>query len=216
MKRVRIVLTSVAAAALVLTCAAGASAEDPYWTLSTSDPAQRGREAEFVVTIEEATLDDDNGYVTLESPAFVEAVKIKAEEFREGKDGTPRASGRGMVLCDIKPGTYPVELKDHGQGEAVDTVDLTVVAEMDPGNREFCAGPKDYDEVKDKTSESALGAEDDEDGEDGEDDEEAGFGVGTVAGVGVGAAVLAAAGTYALARRRRAPAPGGSGPDASA
>ncbi|MEV6780795.1 hypothetical protein [Streptomyces syringium] len=205
MKRVRIVLTSVAAAALVLTSAAGASAEDPYWTVSTSDPTQRGREAEFVVTIEEATLDDDNGYVTLESPAFVEPVKIKAEEFREGKDGTPHASGRGMVLCDIKPGTYPVELKDHGQGEAVDTVDLTVVAEMDPGNREFCAGPKDYDEARDKTSESALGAEDDEGDEDGEDDDEAGFGVGTVAGVGVGAAVLAAAGTYALARRRRGP-----------
>ncbi|SPE48510.1 hypothetical protein SNS2_0604 [Streptomyces netropsis] len=213
MKRVRIALTSVAAAALVLTCAAGASAEDPYWTVSNSDPTQRGREAEFVVTIEEATLDDDKGYVTLESPAFVEPVKIKAEEFREGKDGTPRASGRGMVLCDIKPGTYPVELKDHGQGEAVDTVDLTVVAEMDPGNREFCAGPKDYDEVKDKTSESALGAEDDEDGE---DDDEGGFGVGTVAGVGVGAAVLAAAGTYALARRRRAPGPDGSGPGTSA
>ncbi|GGR21132.1 hypothetical protein WEB32_07535 [Streptomyces netropsis] len=210
MKRVRIALTSVAAAALVLTAAAGASAEDPYWTLSTSDPTQRGREAEFVVTIEEATLDDDKGYVTLESPAFVEPVKLKAEEFREGKDGTPRAAGRGMVLCDIKPGTYPVELKDHGQGEAVDTVDLTVVAEMDPGNREFCAGPKDYDEVKDKTSESALGAEDDED-----EDEEDGFGVGTVVGVGAGAAVLAAAGAYALARRRHRAGPGGSGPDAS-
>ncbi|MFI1258447.1 hypothetical protein ACH4U6_32340 [Streptomyces netropsis] len=210
MKRVRIALTSVAAAALVLTTAAGASAEDPYWTLSTSDPTQRGREAEFVVTIEEATLDDDKGYVTLESPAFVEPVKLKAEEFREGKDGTPRAAGRGMVLCDIKPGTYPVELKDHGQGEAVDTVDLTVVAEMDPGNREFCAGPKDYDEVKDKTSESALGAEDDED-----EDEEDGFGVGTVVGVGVGAAVLAAAGAYTLARRRHRAGPGGSGPDAS-
>ncbi|MCD9143394.1 hypothetical protein [Streptomyces albireticuli] len=195
--RARISLASVAAAALVLTAAADASA-DPTWEVSGAAPTQRGREAAFTVTITPGTLDENNGYVTLESPAFAKKVTLKAKRFREGKDGVLYAHGAGMVLCDVTPGTYPVALKDQGEGEAVDTVDLTVVPEMDPGNRDFCAGPKSYEDAVDKTSEAAL-----------EDEEEEGDGmstgavVGVAAGSAVVAAVLTALGTYALVRRAK-------------
>ncbi|ARZ70982.1 hypothetical protein M1P56_08800 [Streptomyces sp. HU2014] len=194
--RARISLASVAAAALVLTAAADASA-DPTWEVSGAAPTQRGREATFTVTITPGTLDENNGYVTLESPAFAKKVTLKAKRFREGKDGVLYAHGAGMVLCDVTPGTYPVALKDQGEGEAVDTAELTVVAEMDPGNRDFCAGPKSYDDAVDKTSEAALEDEDDGDG----------MGTGAVIGVAAGSAAVAAAltalGTYALVRRAR-------------
>ncbi|MBB5120617.1 hypothetical protein [Streptomyces eurocidicus] len=196
--RARISLTSVAAAALVLTAAAGASA-DPTWEVSGAAPTQRGREAAFTVTITPGTLDENNGYVTLESPAFAKKVTLKAKRFREGKGGVLYAHAAGMVLCDLTPGTYPVALKDQGEGEAVDTVDLTVVPEMDPGNRDFCAGPKSYEDAVDRTSEAALEAE-----EEGAED---GMGTGAVIGVAAGSAVVAAAltavGTYALVRRAK-------------
>ncbi|MFE0046561.1 hypothetical protein [Streptomyces albireticuli] len=195
--RARISLASVAAAALVLTAAADASA-DPTWEVSGAAPTQRGREAAFTVTITPGTLDENNGYVTLESPAFAKKVTLKAKRFREGKDGVLYAHGAGMVLCDVTPGTYPVALKDQGEGEAVDTVDLTVVPEMDPGNRDFCAGPKSYEDAVDKTSEAALEDEEEED-----DGMSTGAVVGVAAGSAVVAAVLTALGTYALVRRAK-------------
>ncbi|MBT2384742.1 hypothetical protein [Streptomyces sp. ISL-11] len=194
--RARTALTGAAAAALVLTATADAWA-DPSWSVTGGAPTQRGREVTYTVTIDEGTLDDNNGYVTLESPAFVKKVTIKAKRFREGKNGLHYAQAAGMVLCDITPGHYPVALKDHGEGKALDTAELTVVPEMDPGNRDFCAGPRSYDEVADKTSEAALAGEDEEDG---------GPGTGTLIAVGAGSAVAAASltalGIYALVRRR--------------
>ncbi|GAA0378231.1 hypothetical protein [Streptomyces blastmyceticus] len=195
--RGRMALTSAAAAALVLIAAPGAFA-DPSWTVTGQQPTQRGREATFTVTVDDGTLDDNNGYVTLESPAFAKTVKIKAKRFREGKDARHYAMAAAMVLCDITPGTYPVALKDHGEGKAVRTVELTVVPEMDPGNRDFCAGPKSYEDAVDKTSEAAL--------QDDEDSDSSGMSTGALVAVSVGSAVVAAAltalGTYALVRRR--------------
>ncbi|MEU7109230.1 hypothetical protein ACFQ2B_26590 [Streptomyces stramineus] len=208
MNRARTALTSVAAALLVL-AAPGDAFADPTWSVTGGAPTQRGREATFTVTIDAGTLDDNNGYVTLESPAFAKKVKIKAKRFREGKNGVLYARGAGMVLCDITPGRYPVALKEHGEGEALDTVDLTVVREMDPGNRDFCAGPQSYDDAVDKTSEDALEDEDDE-GDEGDEGEDGGVGTGTLVAVSGGSALLAAAlacaGTYALLRRRGRPA----------
>ncbi|MEV6669757.1 hypothetical protein [Streptomyces sp. NPDC051162] len=193
----RMTFTSAAAAALVLIAAPGAFA-DPSWTVTGQQPTQRGREATFTVTVQDGTLDDNNGYVTLESPAFAKAIKIKTKRFREGRDDRRYAMASAVVLCDITPGTYPVALKDHGEGKAVRTVDLTVVPEMDPGNRDFCAGPKSYDDAVDKTSEAAL--------QEDEDSSSSGMSTGTLVAVSVGSAVVAAAltalGTYALVRRR--------------
>ncbi|MEU2868145.1 hypothetical protein ABZ769_02925 [Streptomyces olivoreticuli] len=192
----RMALASAATAALVLITAPGASA-DPSWTVTGQQPTQRGREATFTVTVDDGTLDDNNGYVTLESPAFAKTVKIKAKRFREGKDARHYAMAAAMVLCDITPGTYPVSLKDHGEGKAVRTVDLTVVPEMDPGNRDFCAGPKSYEDAVDKTSEAAL---------QDEESDSSGMGTGTLVALSAGSAAVAAAltalGTYALVRRR--------------
>ncbi|MGW1074853.1 hypothetical protein [Streptomyces sp. NPDC002537] len=195
--RARTALTSAAAAALVLIAAPGASADDPSWTVTGQKPTQRGREATFTVTVDDGTLDDNNGYVTLESPAFAKTIKIKAKRFRVGKDGREYAMAAAVVLCDVSPGTYPVALKDHGEGKPVETVELTVVPEMDPGNRDFCAGPKSYDDAVDKTSEAAL---------QDEDSDSSGMSTGTLVAVSAGSAAAAAAltalGTYALVRRR--------------
>ncbi|MEV8477910.1 hypothetical protein, partial [Streptomyces sp. NPDC051173] len=170
----RMTFTSAAAAALVLIAAPGAFA-DPSWTVTGQQPTQRGREATFTVTVQDGTLDDNNGYVTLESPAFAKAIKIKTKRFREGRDDRRYAMASAVVLCDITPGTYPVALKDHGEGKAVRTVDLTVVPEMDPGNRDFCAGPKSYDDAVDKTSEAAL--------QEDEDSSSSGMSTGTLVAV---------------------------------
>ncbi|MEU5420264.1 hypothetical protein ACFY1P_17820 [Streptomyces sp. NPDC001407] len=193
----RMALASAATTALVLIAAPGAFA-DPSWTVTGQQPTQRGREATFTVTVQDGTLDDNNGYVTLESPAFAKTIKIKAKRFREGRDAQRYAVAAAVVLCDITPGTYPVALKDHGEGKAVRTVDLTVVPEMDPGNRDFCAGPRSYDDAVDKTSEAAL--------QEDQDSGSSGMSTGTLIAVSAGSALAAAAltalGTYALVRRR--------------
>ncbi len=176
-----------------------AAASDSESALSGAEPTQRGREAVFTVTTGQATLDAHDGYLTVESPAFAKKLTLKEKRFREGKNGKLYTKVAGMVLCDIAPGTYPVDLRDGGEEEPAQTVELTVVAEMDPGNREFCDSPRSYDDAVDRTSETAP----DEDA----DDDAGGVGRGELAAVIAGtaalAAVLASTATYLLTRRRR-------------
>ncbi|MEV5239302.1 hypothetical protein AB0K89_09315 [Streptomyces cinnamoneus] len=206
MNRARTALAALAASALVMTAPAGAApasaspdSSDSESSIAGGGSAQRGREAVFTVTTSQETLDAHDGHLTVESPAFTKKLTLKAKRFREGKDAMLHTQVAGMVLCDVAPGTYPVELKDGGEDEPADTIELTVVAEMDPGNREFCESPRSYDEVADKTSETAP--------DDDEDEDEDGVSLGELAAVIAGTAALAAAlastATYLLTRRRR-------------
>ncbi|MFI9204487.1 hypothetical protein [Streptomyces sp. NPDC053048] len=211
MNPARPALAALAAAALVLTAAADATADpslsDSESSISSADPAQRGREVVFTVTTGRTTLDDHDGYLTVESPAFAKKLTLKAKRFREGKDGELYTKVAGMVLCDLEPGTYPVDLKDGGEDEPADSVELTVVAQMDPANRDFCDSHTSYEDAVDRTSETAP----DEDVD--EDEEDEGVGLGELAAVIVGtaalSAVLAATATYLLTRRRRSRDEGG-------
>ncbi|MEV4740774.1 hypothetical protein [Streptomyces sp. NPDC049555] len=164
--------------------------------LSTDGPAQRGRETVLHVTLEEV-----DGPLTVESPAFAKPLLLKPKRFHEGKDGSHYTDVAGMVLCDIAPGTYVVELKRDGEKEPLDSLDLTVTPDMDAANREFCASPRGYGEAVDRTSETAP----DED----EADDEAAGGVTTaqlavaVAATAALSAALTAMATYLVVRRRR-------------
>ncbi|MFF4406985.1 hypothetical protein [Streptomyces sp. NPDC001404] len=156
--------------------------------------AQRGRETVFTVTAEQG-----HGSLTVESEAFAKELTLGEKRFRTGKDGELYTRVAGMVLCDVEPGTYPVELKEDD--ETVDTAELTVTSDMDPGNRDFCASHTSYDDAVDRTSETAP----DEDGDGG------GVGLGelaaVIAGTAVLSAVLASAATYLVTRRRRRRSP---------
>lgn len=209
MKRARTALASLtplAAAALVLTAAAPGSAQpldtpdssDSESSISTAGPTQRGREVVFTVTTGRTTLDAHDGHLTVESPAFLKKLTLKEKRFREGKDGQLYTRVAGMVPCDLAPGTYPVDLKDGGEEEPAESVELTVVPEMDPGNREFCDGPRGYDEIVDRTSETAP----DEDDE-GTEGVSLGELAAVIAGTATLAAVLASTATYLLTRRRK-------------
>ncbi|MHA7958062.1 hypothetical protein ACX9I7_09905 [Streptomyces sp. L500] len=215
MKRARTALASLtplAAAALVLTAAAPGSARpldnpdssnsanssDSESSISTAGPTQRGREVVFTVTTGRTTLDAHDGHLTVESPAFVKKLTLKEKRFREGKNGQLYTRVAGMVPCDIAPGTYPVDLKDGGEEEPAESVELTVVPEMDPGNREFCDGPRGYDEIVDRTSETAP----DEDDE-GTEGVSLGELAAVIAGTATLAAVLASTATYLLTRKRK-------------
>ncbi|MFI2076074.1 hypothetical protein [Streptomyces triculaminicus] len=213
MNPARTSLAALAAAALVLTAAPGAAADpslsDSESSISSGAPTQRGREVVFTVTTGQTTLDEHDGYLTVESPAFAKKLTLRAKRFQEGKNGELYTKVAGMVLCDIEPGTYPVELRDGGEDEPADSVELTVVSAMDPGNREFCAGPADYDSAVDRTSETAPD-------EDEEEDEGVTLGelAAVIAGTAALAAALAATATYLLTRRRRGKGP--EGPDTPA
>ncbi|MFD8996852.1 hypothetical protein [Streptomyces abikoensis] len=209
MKRARTALASLtplAAAALVLTAAAPGSAQpldtsdssDSESSISTAGPTQRGREVVFTVTTGRSTLDAHDGHLTVESPAFLKKLTLKEKRFREGKDGQLYTRVAGMVPCDIAPGTYPVDLKDGGEEEPAESVELTVVPEMAPGNREFCDGPRGYDEIVDRTSETAP----DEDDE-GSEGVSLGELAAVIAGTATLAAVLASTATYLLTRKRK-------------
>ncbi|MEU1826021.1 hypothetical protein ABZ502_26740 [Streptomyces abikoensis] len=220
-------LTPLAAAALVLTAAAPGSAQpldsstsasssasadspdspdspdsgnssDAESSISSAGPTQRGREVVFTVTTGRTTLDAHDGHLTVESPAFVKKLTLREKRFREGKNGQLYTRVAGMVPCDIAPGTYPVDLKDGGEEEPAESVELTVVPEMDPGNREFCDGPRGYDEIVDKTSETAP----DEDDE-GTDGVSLGELAAVIAGTATLAAILASTATYLLTRKRK-------------
>ncbi|MDT0451336.1 hypothetical protein [Streptomyces hesseae] len=211
MKRARTALASLtplAAAALVLTAAAPGSAlppdspdsansSDSESSIAAAGPTQRGREVVFTVTTGQTTLDAHEGYLTVESPAFVKKLTLKEKRFREGKNGRLYTRVAGMVPCDLAPGTYPVDLKDGGEEEPAESVELTVVPEMDPGNREFCDGPRGYDEIVDRTSETAP----DEDDE-GTEGVSLGELAAVIAGTATLAAVLASTATYLLTRKR--------------
>lgn len=157
--------------------------------------AQRGRETVFTVT-----ADQGHGSLTVESEAFVKKLTLREKRFRTGKDGELYTRVAGMVPCDIEPGTYPVELKEDD--ETVDTAELTVTSDMDPGNRDFCASHASYDDAVDRTSETAPDPDEDGDG---------GVGLGelaaVIAGTAVLSAVLASAATYLVTRRRRRRSP---------
>ncbi|MFG2181817.1 hypothetical protein ACGFLS_24280 [Streptomyces abikoensis] len=213
MKRARTALASLtplAAAALVLTAAAPGSARpldnpdssnssDSESSISTAGPTtQRGREVVFTVTTGRTTLDAHDGHLTVESPAFLKKLTLKEKRFREGKDGQLYTRVAGMVPCDLAPGTYPVDLKDGGEEEPAESVELTVVPEMDPGNREFCDGPRGYDEIVDRTSETAP----DEDDE-GTEGVSLGELAAVIAGTATLAAILASTATYLLTRKRK-------------
>lgn len=210
MKRARTALASLtplAAAALVLTAAAPVWAAPPSSDSSESsdsessiagpDSTQRGREAVFTVTTGRTTLDAHDGYLTVESPAFVKKLTLKEKRFREGKNDTLYTKVAGMISCDAAPGTYAVDLKDGGEEESAESLELTVVPEMDPGNREFCDGPRSYDEIVDRTSETAP----DEDDE-GTEGVSLGELAAVIAGTATLAAVLASTATYLLTRKR--------------
>ncbi|MEU1308601.1 hypothetical protein ABZ419_06870 [Streptomyces cinnamoneus] len=203
MNRARTALAALAASALVMAAPAGAApasaapdSSDSESSISVGGPTQRGREAVFTVTTSQDVLDAHDGTLTVESPAFTKKLTLKAKRFREGKDAMLHTQVAGMVPCDLAPGTYPVELRDGGEDEPADTAELTVVAEMDPGNREFCESPRSYDEVADRTSETAP--------DDDEDEEGVSLGelAAVIAGTAALAAVLASAATYLLTRRR--------------
>ncbi|MEU7163611.1 hypothetical protein AB0A70_03010 [Streptomyces morookaense] len=156
--------------------------------------AQRGRETVFTVTTGEG-----HGSLTVESEAFAKKLTLRAKRFRTGKDGELYTRVAGMVLCDVEPGTYPVELKEDD--ETVDTAELVVTSDMDPGNRDFCASHASYDDAVDRTSETAPD----------EDEADGGVGLGELAAVIAGtaalSAVLASAATYLVTRRRRRKSP---------
>ncbi|MCC3778241.1 hypothetical protein [Streptomyces sp. UNOB3_S3] len=208
MKRARTALASLtplAAAALVLTAAAPGSADssdspessDSESSITAAGPTQRGREVVFTVTTGRTTLDAHDGYLTVESPAFVKKLTLKEKRFREGKNGRLYTRVAGMVPCDIAPGTYAVDLKDGGEEEPAESVELTVVSEMDPGNREFCDGPRSYDEIVDRTSETAPDEDDD-----GTESVSLGELAAVIAGTATLAAILASTATYLLTRKR--------------
>ncbi|MEU4211121.1 hypothetical protein AB0F13_14185 [Streptomyces sp. NPDC026206] len=203
MNRARTALMVPAVAALVLTAATDARPDsvssDSESSLTSAEPTQRGREAVFTVTTGQATLDAHDGYLTVESPAFAKKLTLKGKRFREGRNGELYTKVAGMVLCDIAPGTYPVDLKDGGEEEPAESVELTVVAAMDPGNREFCQSPRSYDSAVDRTSETAP----DEGDEDGEGGVSLGELAAVIAGTAALSAVLASVATYLLTRRRR-------------
>ncbi|MFI1971007.1 hypothetical protein BLA24_29755 [Streptomyces cinnamoneus] len=214
MNRVRTALAALVVAAFALPPAATATAapsgsddsDSSGSSISSRGTTQRGREITFTVTTSQSVLDDNGGRLTVESPAFAKKLTLKAKRFREGKDGSLYTQVAGMVLCDIQPGTYPVELK-AGDDEPEDTDEMTVVADMDPGNRDFCDSPRNYDEVVDRTSETAP--------DDDSDDDDTTIGPGALAAVIAGtaalAAALASAATYLLTRRRGRGGDGGSG-----
>ncbi|MBZ4320183.1 hypothetical protein [Streptomyces huiliensis] len=167
---------------------------------------QRGDEAVFTITTDRATLDAHDALV-LRSPAFVTPVKRLAKNFKEGKGEGWWTDLAGMVRCDVQPGTYAVDLVAGGGDEEEDSplesVKLTVPKAMDPANRDFCAGPRAYKEIVDRTSETAP----DGDGSDGGDQAGAsdsdGPGTGTIVAISSAAALLAASVTYFLVGRRR-------------
>ncbi|MGK5641147.1 hypothetical protein ACSNOK_22960 [Streptomyces sp. URMC 126] len=166
---------------------------------------QRGDEAVFTITADRATLDAHDALI-LRSPAFVAPVKRLAKNFKEGKGEGWWTDLAGMVRCDIQPGTYAVDLVAGGGDEEEDspleTVKLTVPKAMDPANRDFCAGPRAYKEIVDRTSETAP----DEDGSGGGAHAAGGGdgpGTGTIVGVSSAAALVAASVTYVLVSRRR-------------
>ncbi|MEV4439284.1 hypothetical protein AB0K09_09710 [Streptomyces sp. NPDC049577] len=197
----RILLAGAAATALLLTAATGAHADpdaDSDSALTHEGTVQRGRETVFTVTTSQEAL-DAAGRLVVESPAFAKKLTLKAERFREGKDGVLYTKVAGMVLCDVEPGTYPVTLKDGDDSDPADELDLTVVPDMDPGNRAFCEGPASYEDAIDRTSETAPD----------EEDEDSGSGLSltglaaVIAGTAALSAALAATATYLVTRRRR-------------
>jgi hypothetical protein len=183
-------------AALFLAAAPCARA-DSGMSLSV-DPTssrQRGREAVFTVAADPADLSRDQGTFTLASRAFVTPVTVRKQGFHDGKGGQLYAKATAMVLCDVEPGPYTVELKAGTGDRAVAAMTLTVVPEMDPGNRSFCDDPSTgYDSVADRTSEVAA---DDNVGHDG-----IGVGALVAGGVGIGLASSLATG-FALTRWQR-------------
>ncbi|WP_414169702.1 hypothetical protein ACMATS_30395 [Streptoverticillium reticulum] len=185
----RTAVAATAAAALALSSPDSGSGDSSL--VHEGSAAQRGRETVFTVT-----ADQGHGSLTVESEAFVKKLTLREKRFRTGKDGELYTRVAGMVPCDIEPGTYPVELKEDD--ETVDTAELTVTSDMDPGNRDFCASHASYDDAVDRTSETAP-----------DPDEDGGGGVGlgelaaVIAGTAVLSAVLASAATYLVTRRRR-------------
>ncbi|MDJ0343523.1 hypothetical protein QMK19_04180 [Streptomyces sp. H10-C2] len=193
----RATATTLITAALLLAAAPYALA-DSGTTLSV-DPSsshQRGREATFIVAVTESDLGRGKGTLTIGSRAFVKPVTLTKQRFHEGKTGGELyAETLAMVLCDINPGPYTVELKDGVSDQALAAVTLTVVPEMDPGNQQFCGDPSaGYDSVADKTSEAAA---DDNVGHDG-------IGVGTIVAGGVGIGLVSSLATgFAVSRWQR-------------
>jgi hypothetical protein len=112
---------------------------------------------------------DDNGRFTVKSPAFTGTVTV---EMRKNSFG----QGNGTIRCDIKPGSYPVDIAGRHEttsGPTGNRGHLTITVKRD--DHRYCrqaAGPSGH-----------TGA------------------VAVVAGGGT--AVLAAA-AYAAARRRKA------------
>lgn len=171
-------------------------AEVPGLELSqnTGREPQRGDEAVFTITADRATLDAHDA-LTLRSPAFVTPVKRATKRFKEGKGKGSWTELAGVVRCDVQPGTYAVDLTaDDDTDSPLASVKLTVPKAMDPANRDFCAGPRAYKEIVDRTSETAP----DEDEAGG-----AGFGTAAVIGISSAAALVAASVTYWLVGRRR-------------
>ncbi|MBH1936700.1 hypothetical protein I5Q34_20870 [Streptomyces sp. AV19] len=189
----KLTVTSAGSAA----CGHGAPADasdGPELSLNSGREPQRGDEAVFTITTGRALLDEHDA-LTLRSPAFVKPVKRDASRFKEGKGNGYWTELAGMVRCDIQPGTYAVDLTGEDADSPLTSAKLTVPAAMDPANRDFCAGPRAYKEIVDRTSETAP----DED----EDSGDNGFGTGAVVGISSAAALVAASVTYFLVVRRR-------------
>ncbi|WP_372406523.1 hypothetical protein [Streptomyces luteireticuli] len=157
---------------------------------------QRGSEAVFTIAADRATLDAYDT-LTLRSPAFATPAKRATKRFKEGKGNGGWTELAGMVRCDIPPGTYAVDLTpDDDTDSPLVSAKLTVPEAMDPGNRDFCAGPRSYKGAIDRTSETAP--DEDEGGGGG-----GGFGTAAVVGISSAAALVAASVTYWLVGRRR-------------
>jgi hypothetical protein len=156
---------------------AASAAEDPGLSVSISEidsdssaegPLQQG--APIVVTSDvdlTSLAADGNGRFTVKSLAFTRAVTV---EMRKNSFG----QGNGTIRCDIRPGSYPVDIAGHHKtpGPADIRGHLTITVKSD--NHRYCkqaAGSSSH--------------------------------MGTVGIAGGGTVILAAA-VYTTARRRKA------------
>ncbi|MGI5336960.1 hypothetical protein ACQEVS_05975 [Streptomyces sp. CA-181903] len=129
MRPARISLASTAAAALALAAAGPALAAPapatPHTEITRADPAPRGGDAEFVVTVEGPAPEGVDS-VVVESPVFDTKITVPKKDFDRNKADDTTMPVRGHVRCDARPGEHPVQVLLNGTGKPAATTRLTV------------------------------------------------------------------------------------------